>query len=84
MIIDSLGIDPVEMNTKISEWIVINDVKDSIIQSYKKEIRIPISLAYHISIVAKLACKAIIIYAMEDLPQRINAYKDLLNLDFFL
>lgn len=49
----------------------------------KKEIRLAISLSYWISIIATMSCKAIEIYAMGDLPQRINAYQDLVKLFCF-
>lgn len=80
MIIDSLRIDPVEMNTKDKGRNGINAVEDRIIRSLKKSISLAISLAYCISIVSTLACEAVEIYAMGEIPQRINAYQDLVNL----
>lgn len=82
MIIDSLRIDPVEMNTKDKGRNGINAVEDRIIRSLKKSISLAISLAYciSISIVSTLACEAVEIYAMGEIPQRINAYQDLVNL----
>ncbi|CCI10325.1 unnamed protein product [Albugo candida] len=67
----------------LREWTVINAGEDRFTQSKKKEIRLAISLSYWISIIGTMSCKAIEIYAMGDLPQRINAYQDLVKLYLF-